>query len=498
MTKNTILIADDSEMNRELLAEMLGDQYNFIFAKDGVEALEHIGSADQIDLILLDVNMPNMGGFDVLRVMNERRWIQEVPVIIISAEDSPEFISNAYQLGVTDYIRRPFYAIVVQRRVENTLLMYSNQKRLIHLVEQQIFDREKINKSLINIFSNIIELRNHESGSHTLNVQAITNLLLNHLVTITDAYPLSSAYISLISTLSALHDIGKIKIPEAILNKPGKLTPEEWELMKTHSAEGDAILSHAELDQDSLFVKTGRSICRWHHEKYDGSGYPDGLVGDEIPIAAQVVSMADVYDALTSERCYKKAFPHEKAIEMILGGECGAFNPLLLRCLTEIAPKLLEMQTSSEQHYTYQSDIDHLTEELLTSEDLPQDTGIRRMLENERRKKEFFMECGAGIHFEYDKPLRKISYLFTDEAGNLTRKVRFSSKEESGNLLSEETWTMLADRLAQTTREDPVITDDITIHMGGKELPYHARLMALWPTVGNAYITVLGYLTPLT
>lgn len=367
--KNKILIADDAELNRDMLTMMLGSQYDFVYAVNGKEAVECL-EKEEIDLVLLDINMPVMDGFDVLTVMNNRGWIEDIPVIIISAEDSNEFITRGYQLGVTDYIRRPFISIVVQKRVDNTLLMHSNQKRLIRLVEKQIYDREKFSNAMINIFSNVIELRNHESGSHTLNVQIITSLLLRRLVQLTDRYHLSKADISRISSLSALHDIGKIKIPENILNKPGKLDADEWELMMSHSAEGDAILAHADLDQESEFVKTARAICRWHHEKYDGGGYPDGLAGDDIPIAAQVVSLADAYDALTSERCYKSAFSHERAMEMILSGECGAFNPLLLNCLEDISEALKNLDKNNTK-YDYQSDIGGILDEILESNDLP-------------------------------------------------------------------------------------------------------------------------------
>lgn len=364
--KNKILIADDAELNRSMLALMLGDQYDFVFATNGAEAVNILESDEDVDLILLDLNMPEMDGFDVLRVMNDNHRIEEIPVIIISAEDSIEFMTQAYQLGVTDYINRPFRALVVQRRVENTLLMYQNRKKLIRLVEKEIYEREKFNSSMINIFSNVIELRNHESGSHTLNVQILTNLLLHRLSELTSRYNLTKSNISLISSLSALHDIGKIKIPEEVLNKPGKLTDEEWELMKTHSIEGDRILSSAALDQTSKFVRTARSICRWHHEKYDGKGYPDGLSGDDIPISAQVVSLADVYEALTSVRCYKDAFSHEKAIDMILNGECGAFNPLLLQALKDISDELKDIDKNT--HYDSESEITDILDEMLQTE----------------------------------------------------------------------------------------------------------------------------------
>ena len=369
MTKSRILVTDDSEINRVMLTEMLGKKYDFLYAGNGLEATDLLEHEKDIALMLLDVNMPEMNGLDVLRVMNERQWIEDIPVIIISAEDGSEFISKAYSLGVTDYISRPFHTVVVQRRVENTLLIYAKQKQLVRLVEDQIYEREKTNTQMINILSNVIETRNQELGSHTLNVQIISNLLLKQLVRITDRYSLSNEDIVMISTLAAVHDIGKIKIPDMLLNKPGKLTDEEWVIMKSHTVEGDELLSNQALDQDSKFVRTARAICRWHHEKYDGGGYPDGLKGEQIPIAAQVVSMADVYEALTSDRCYKKAYTHEKALEMIYAGECGAFNPLLIKCLKAIAGTLKGILENGEK-YDFQEDAASIADELLSSNGL--------------------------------------------------------------------------------------------------------------------------------
>ena len=494
--KGRILIADDSELNHEILSQLLGDQYDFVYACNGVETIEKLSSEGPIDLILLDVNMPEMDGFEVLQIMNERHWIEEIPVIMISAEDGTDFITQAYQLGVVDYISRPFHAIVVRQRVENTLLMYSNQKRLIRLVEKQVYEREKINNSMINIFSNIIELRNHESGSHTLSVQFITGLLLRRLVGLTTCYGLTESDIILIASLSALHDIGKIKIPEEILNKPGKLTAEEWALMKTHTTEGDYILSSAELDQSSKFVRTARNICRWHHEKYDGSGYPDGLVGDAIPIAAQVVSLADAYDALTSYRCYKEALPHEKAMEMLLGGACGAFNPLLLQCLTDISDSLKGL-TESNERYDYLADAAHIVDEILVDNNLPQDNALRRMRDNERQKKDFFMSCCSGIQFEYDKLVNKVTFVNLPEQDAGKRRVVSASRDSMDNLLPAEYWDMLHSKLLHSTRDDPMVTADVVLRVDGELRPYHAIVMAVWPERGTQYISVVGNFTPI-
>ncbi len=369
-TKSRILITDDAEINRYMLTEMLGDGYDFLYASGGEEAVDMLARGETVDLMLLDLNMPQMDGFEVLRIMHERGWTDEIPVIIISADDGAKSISRAYQLGVTDYISRPFHAVVVQRRVENTLLVYANQRHLIRLVEHQVYIREKINTQMINILSNVIETRNHELGTHTLNVQIISHLLLKALIERTDRYHLSQEDIAMISTLAAVHDIGKIKVPDAIINKPGRLTDAEWEIMKSHTVEGDEILSSPALDQKSKFVRTARAICRWHHERYDGAGYPDGLTGEEIPIAAQVVSVADVYEALTSDRVYKKAYTHERALEMIYGGECGMFNPLLIDCLKGIADSLEDILRDGEQ-YDFQENAASITGELFSDNGIP-------------------------------------------------------------------------------------------------------------------------------
>ena len=307
--KQTILIADDSEMNRSLLADMLGNEFEILEAENGVQAVAYMqNEGSRIDLVLLDIVMPKMDGFEVLAVMNRNDWIKDTPVIMISSETAPSCIKRAYELGVTDFINRPFDVWIVRRRVMNTLMLVSKQKKLVHMVTDQIFKREKMNNLMITVLSHIVEFRNGESGLHVLHIKTITELLLQNLIIKTDKYNLSPVDISLISTASALHDIGKIAIPDPILNKPGKLTPEEYEIIKTHSELGALMLDDLDIPQDEHLIVYARQICRWHHERYDGKGYPDGLKGEEIPIAAQVVSIADVFDALTSERVYKRPF----------------------------------------------------------------------------------------------------------------------------------------------------------------------------------------------
>ena len=345
--KQKILIADDSEMNRMLLAEMLNNEFEIIEAVNGEECLKKLQRyGKEISVVLLDIMMPVMDGFEVLTYMNKSRWIEDIPVIMISSEESVTYIRRAFEFGASDYIKRPFDGKVVYQRVFNTIKLYAKQRRLISLVSDQIHEKEKSNQMMVQLLSQIVEFRNGESGLHVLHIQTLTELLLERLVQKTDKYPLSSDDCYLISTASAVHDIGKIAIDEKILNKPGKLTKEEFEIMKQHTLIGAEMIDKMEQFKNEPLIQTAYEICRWHHERYDGRGYPDGLKGENIPISAQVVALSDVYDALVSERVYKSAYTHEEAMRMILNGECGTFQPLLLECLEEIQNKILE-----EIHY---------------------------------------------------------------------------------------------------------------------------------------------------
>lgn len=346
MSKQKVLIVDDSEMNRALLTDILEGSYDVAEAEDGAQAIEVLSQNDEdFWLVLLDIIMPGINGFGVLESIREHQWSNRVVVMMISSDGSPENINRAYSLGAFDYISRPFDAMIVHRRVENTLMLFARQDDLERRVKEQVVEQQKNNDLMISILSHIVEFRNGESGPHIQHVKGITELLLQHLLAMTDQYQLTEDDIQLIVTASALHDIGKVAIPEEILNKPGRLTDEEFAIMKSHSAIGSQMLLDLPEEQlASPLISVANAICRWHHERYDGRGYPDGLVGEEIPICAQVVSLADVYDALTSERSYKKAFSHEKALSMIIEGQCGTFNPLLLQCLTEASDELAAMK----------------------------------------------------------------------------------------------------------------------------------------------------------
>lgn len=336
-----ILVVDDAEINREILQEILCEEYHVLQAATGEECVEMLESrGPSISLILLDVVLPGMDGFDVLMYMKRKQWIEDIPVIMMSGDYFPNAVSRAYELGAVDFIRKPYDVKIVYQRVANTIKLYAKQRRLMALISDQINEKEKNNQIMIHILSHIVEFRNGESGSHVLHINQITEMLLERLLQKTEKYPVDGVTFSMIVTASALHDIGKIGVDEKILNKPGRLTPEEFEIMKTHTVIGAKMLEELGVYQNEPLVKVAHEICRWHHERYDGKGYPDGLKGDEIPISAQVVSVADVYDALVSDRVYKKAIPHEEALDMILHGACGQFHPILMECLQEISQQI--------------------------------------------------------------------------------------------------------------------------------------------------------------
>ena len=342
--KPSILIVDDSEMNRVILNEMLKDEYRVLEADNGRVALDMVDRyGDELSLVLLDIVMPGMNGFEVLGELSRRTVADSLPIIMISSEDSDDVVLRAYELGASDYINRPFDARVVRRRVSNTIRLYAKQRRLTSLLSQQYNARVKNSRMLIDIMAGVMELRNGESGLHVTHIEKLTELLLGCLVHRSDQFPLDNEQRSTIAMASALHDIGKMSIDDAILNKPGRLTAEEFEIMKTHTTLGaDMLLELGRQHTGNPLLEYAYQIARWHHERWDGKGYPDGLKGDAIPIAAQVVSVADVYDALTSVRVYKDAIPHQEAIQMILDGKCGQFNPLLLDCLLEVQDRIAE------------------------------------------------------------------------------------------------------------------------------------------------------------
>lgn len=365
--KLRVLIVDDSELNREMLGSMLGDEYEILEAENGVQAVEIMREhVSNLSLILLDVQMPQMDGLELLKHMGRLHWIDVIPVIMISSETAPQFIERAYDLGATDYIARPYNTMIVRRRVANVILSFARQRQLMEIITQQISKKEKDNRLMLSILSHIVEFRNGESGLHVIHINIITDLLLRQYMLKIGSNKITSEDISLISMASALHDIGKIAIPEEILNKPGRLSVGEYQIMQGHCMAGANILMDLPIDRNEPLLKTAYEICRWHHERYDGSGYPDGLKGDTIPLSAQVVALADVYDALTSERCYKSAYSHDTAMKMIFDGQCGVFHPLLLECLCDIGDTL-QRELTAKDTFDFENTINetsHITEQL--------------------------------------------------------------------------------------------------------------------------------------
>ena len=494
--KQKILIVDDSEINRAMLKEILGEGYEYLEAENGLRAIEILRRRTDIALVLLDLIMPEMDGFDVLRVMQCYAWQEEIPVIVISAAEDNRSVERAYDMGVADYIRRPFERVMVLRRVKNALMLYAKQKRLTRLVTDQVYEKEHNGVLMISILSHVVEFRNSESGQHVLHIRTLTDLLLHQLVQKTDRYQLDESDISLISTASALHDIGKIMIPEEILNKPGRLTEEEYATIKTHTTEGARILKGLAIGQDEPLVKVAHAICRWHHERWDGGGYPDRLKGDEIPIAAQVVALADVYDALTSERCYKQSYSHEKAVDMIMHGECGSFNPLLMECLKESSELLRTELQRSEYDRGFRHETRRLSEEILHREALPREDRAQRLLDLERERTAFYAEQRGGIQFDYDILSGSVTVVNRyEDPVNRTQKLDFD-KGMGLTFLSGKDRRKLLDAIADATPEEPDAAFPVLIAVDQEYRLHRLVMHTMWSRAGVRHcVSVVGQIT---
>lgn len=477
-----ILIADDSEMNRAILSEMLNEKYEILEASTGAETLSVLRSQGSgLSLLLLDIVMPEGDGFHVLEEMGRSHWIEDIPVIMISSERSAQQVERAYSLGAADFIARPFDPLIVYKRVENTILLYAKQQQLVSLVAAQTYESQRQNELMIDILSHIVEFRNGESGLHVRHVQALTAFLLERLSRMEGPFCFSPAEISTLATASALHDIGKIAIAEDILNKPGRLTAEEFELIKTHTLIGASMLENLPVHQNDPLVKASREICRWHHERYDGGGYPDGLKGDAIPMIAQVVAIVDVYDALTSKRAYKEAYSHEQALQMILNGECGAFHPLLLWCLSEngdAIPRQLQMGAGVRQ------DTLDVTRELLRRKDVPLSQRTVQLLEWERTKNEFFAALTDELQFEFTlSPPRVILSPFGAQKLGFPEVIQdpFLSERVLAPMGAKAVYE-LSDLLRSTSPGQPVVTYDCQLQIGREKRWYRFMARAIWST----------------
>lgn len=491
-----ILIVDDSEMNRDMLSDMLSDDYDIVDAANGEEALSILKEqVYDIDLVLLDIIMPAVDGFGVLDVMKRYHWIDNTPVIIISSEISQSYIRKAFELGVTDYILRPFDSFVIHKRVSNTLMLYRKQKNLLSALEEQVYENEKNNSMMINVLAHIVEFRNGESGMHVHHIKQLTSILLQNLIEKTDKYRLTENDILLISTASSLHDIGKISIDDKILNKPGRLTAEEFEVIKTHSVIGAEMLQDLHNTHNYPLFDKAYEICRWHHERYDGKGYPDGLKGEEIPISAQVTSLADVYDALTSNRCYKKAFSHEKAMEMILDGQCGAFNPVLLQCLKDCEKQILAEFSDSIDSTQDDRLLIRATEELVENKISSDKIDFSAHLPIAARDRWNFFSDGLGeIQFEYDAILDVLRLTkYGAKVLGLQELTMHPRGLKQGYLGAQNIQNILDAMQSEASLEKPVVKIKKHISLNGPRRWYEIRIRTLWSNEENPkYTGILG------
>ena len=491
--RQNILIVDDSKFNRDILKEILGEKYNYLEAENGNQAIQMIGENIGIDLMLLDINMPQMNGFEVLKIMKRSQCIEETPVIMISSEESVDTMREAYEMGITDYITRPFDSVIVKKRGQNTLSLYANQNNLVNVVVNQIYEKEENNNIMIRILSSILGSRNSESREHILHIKTATEMMLRQLIKITDVYHLTEADIALITTASSLHDIGKIYIPEEILNKPGRLTDEEFKIMKTHSELGADIIQDMHLPQEKPLVHTVWEICRWHHERWDGKGYPDGLKGEEIPISAQVVSIADVYDALTSERCYKKAFDHDTAIKMILDGQCGQFNPILLKCLKELSPRIFKMFSNETYDSIQYYEAQRLSNEILSEKSLPRKNYSQHVIKVMQEKIDFFKKNSGRNSVDYNAASGQLTMINENQQTLYQRDdPKFDVFKEFE--VSEEDVQHIKGLLAHTSVQDKEISVQIEAKMENNRQLYNLKLHTLWsPLKKDGYIGIVGY-----
>ena len=491
--RQKILIVDDAKFNRDILKEFLGETYDYLEAENGNQAIQMIGENIGIDLMLLDINMPQMNGFEVLEIMKRSQCIDETPVIMISSEESVDAMRKAYEMGITDYITRPFDSVIVKKRVQNTLELYANQKRLINVVVDQVYEKEENNNIMIRILSNVLGSRNSESSEHILHIRTATEMMLRQLLKTTDAYHLTETDIAIITTASSLHDIGKIRIPEEILNKPGRLTDEEFKIMKTHSEIGASMIWDMHFLQDHPLVHTAWEICRWHHERWDGKGYPDGLKGEEIPICAQVVSIVDVYDALTSDRCYKKAFAHDTAIQMILDGQCGQFNPILLKCLKELSTQLSKMSGKEMDDNKHYHEIQRLSNEILSDKFLPNQIYSQSLVKVMQEKIDFFKSNSGKNSIDYNAVSGQLTILNGEHQILCQRdNLNFNLFKEFG--VNEEDVQCIRVLLHQTSVQNKEISATIKATVENNSQMYRIKLHTLWsPLKKDGYIGIIGY-----
>lgn len=504
--KPTILLVDDSKENRKQIEDSLCNDYNIMEACSGEEAISILNrNITKIDMVLLKLYDTKINGLEVLAIMNQHLWLDFMPVIVICKNSDEANIIQAYDMGAVAYINKPYDRMIVRQRIRNLLSLYQKQRDMRKMLEQQVYENEKNNNVMITILAHIVEFRNGESGMHVMHIQTITKLLLQCLQKKPNNYNLTDNDVLLIATASALHDVGKISVDDKILNKPGRLNSEEFEVIKKHSAIGADMLKDMEIYNNNKLIKTAYEICRWHHERYDGKGYPDGLVGEEIPISAQVVSIADVYDALTSERCYKKAYSHEKAMEMIENGECGAFNPLLLECLEDIHEQLI---IELNREYVDSPEIDMNLLSKVADEIVEKQMGKENAEDNKKSyskrkdlvkmKAEFYSSTVKEIQFDYDAvhDIVKLSP-YASEVLGLPEEIVSPNSKNQDYLGKVNIAKIINDIRNKTSPDNPRLDMNVEVKKEGVSSIYKLQMMSLWSDEDEArYLGVVGRIIP--
>ncbi len=495
-----ILIIDENKENIRLLSEILSHKYGIIQASNTVHTLysfKHFGA--DTDLIFLSLMSKNIDGFNILSTINDNSFLRDIPVIVMSNND--ETIKTAFDIGAVDYITPPFFPSAILKRVHNALTISKKQKKFSFMVSEKIYENEKNNDLMISILSHIIEFRNGESSNHVLRISIITEKLLSQIAKNTDKYNLTSETISVITAASVLHDIGKIRIPDNILTKPEKLTDEEFELVKSHTIEGVKLLDELPSLQNEPIIKTAKQICRWHHERYDGKGYPDGLIGDETPLSAQVVAVADVYASLTSELVYKAPFSHNEAIEMICGGKCGSFNPIILKSLRDTADTLQTSIRTSFLTDNGKQKIRRLADYIFKFSDPTIPSKLADYIDREKITYKFFTSMTNEIYFDYSAQTSTITFSNYAAEKLGVEEVISNPMENKAviNIMGEKALKKFASSLMETTPQNPIFQNNCKLNIDGEKRWCQIICHVFWSTdIKPKYLGVIGKITDIT
>lgn len=508
-----ILIADDIELNRAIIAEIFNKKYRIVEAENGKKVLDAIAVHGRaIKMVLLDIIMPEMDGYEVLQNMAENGWLKQIPVIIITSDSSEKAALRCYDLGVSDMVKKPFNPEIVRRRVENVIELYAHKLDLESMIKKQITTMEeqearlsRANRFVIDALSTVVEFRSGESGQHIQRMRKLTRYLTKNLVQRYPEYEMDRTMIESIASAATMHDIGKIAIPDSVLLKPGRLTDEEFEVMKTHTVKGCEILGTLDYTQDEDYFKLCYEICRYHHERWDGEGYPEGLKENEIPIWAQIVSLADVYDALTSERVYKPPCSHEQAVDMILKGECGLFNPKLIMCFRECADHIWENidknveKTNGERLMPYRTSSHNKPLKFTDIEEM--DTISERvmwLLEVEQEKYRVLSEMSGEIIFDYDLLSDRIE--FSEKASDIfgmdTQINNFIKRIQETDFVEQQQLNEMVDGIKKITPEQPFFRKELKLKLKDNNYEwYELYANAIFDSDIERCISILGKIT---